>query len=134
MPVSPSETIQFRVTADKLTAERLQTIRRLDMAKAAKEGLPTPKKNETAAHLVEWVYKSQQRRKELERFYTDEWLYKLEPIRNDQGIQLRWRVTANDALQVIARETIGSGNKSEAFRVIVAFAAKHLYDMKLTPR
>lgn len=74
------------------------------------------------ADIVLWTFSSAARRKELERFHTDEWLYKLEPARIELALQLKCDAVANDALVVMAQENIGSGNKSEMLRVIIILA------------
>jgi hypothetical protein len=86
---------------------------------------------QSLADCVLWVFESRVRRRELEVFYTDEWIPVLEPVTRNDFIQMRWSALANDALAVMAVEDIGTGNKSEALRVIIAFVAKKRYGLEL---
>ena len=124
---SQSPKIQFRATVNDTTVKRVASIAEI----VRKQINDKPVEGDVIADLVEWVYKSKTRLKELQQFYTDEWLNKLEPVRNKESLQLRWRTTAHDALKDIAVNYICDGNKSEALRVVIAFAAKHLYKLPL---
>lgn len=140
MRPSAVKTIQFRATSDVATQERVKQIRQAYLARTAKAGkVPIggergrPKLfNALMAEIVLWTFSSAARRNELERFYTDEWLYKLEPARIELALQLKWDAVANDALVVMAAENIGTGNKSETLRVIIAFAASRRFGIPLT--
>jgi len=127
------EKIQFRATTDSATKERLRQLEKAYLAKASKSGKP-PKRgiqNYLLADTVLWVYSSEKHRRDLERFYTDQWLPYLAPVERAEAFQLKWSTVANDALHVIAHENIGSNNKSETLRVIIAFVAERRYGLEL---
>jgi hypothetical protein len=127
------EKVQFRATTDTATKERLKQLERAYLAKVVKSGKP-PKRgivNILLADTVLWVYSNPTRRRDLERFYTDKWLPYLAPVERAEAFQLKWSTIANAALAVIANENIGTNNKSETLRVIIAFVAERRYGLEL---
>jgi hypothetical protein len=65
----------------------------------------------------------------MERFYTAEWTNKLEPLRIERGLQIRWSSEVDEALLIMAKENICTGNKSETMRVLIAFVASRKYNL-----
>lgn len=125
--------VQFRATTDTATKERIRQIERAYLARVAKGGKAPPRGilNRLLADIVLWVYASASRRRELERFYTDEWLPYFAPVDRAEAFQLKWDSDANDALAVMSHENIGTNNKSETLRVIIAFVASRRYNLEL---
>jgi hypothetical protein len=86
--------------------------------------------------IVLWVHISPKRTEELERFYRDEWSkLPLQKRKKQYALPVRWHVSANDALTEISRlfpyKQFHEGNKSLAFCVIIAFAAKYRYGITI---
>lgn len=140
-----TEIVQFRATIDDATQVRIKQIQKLLNASRAGEQsgqsgefrrsrggdssvFPT---NVICSDIVLWVYNSQQRRRQMERFYTAEWINKLEPLRIEKGLQIRWRSEVDEALLAMAKENICTGNKSETMRVLIAFAASRKYNLRI---
>jgi hypothetical protein len=122
-----TEIIQFRATIDESTEMRIKQIKKhLNASRAGQQFT-----NVICHDLVLWVYSSQARRKQLERFYAAEWTNKLKPYRVDKGLQVRWPTAVDEALLMMAKENIGTGNKSETMRVLIAFAASRRYNLPL---
>lgn len=90
---------------------------------------PAVFKSHLYASIVQWVQESPERLKEVERFFCEEW--SALPIqRREHTIPLRWSVTAHKSLTEIGKhldKQSRRGNKSLAFCVIIAFAAKYRY-------
>ncbi len=94
---------------------------------------PAVFKSHLYASILQWIHESPERLKEVERFFCEEW--SALPIqRKEHTIPLRWSVTAHRSLTEIGKrlhKQSRRGNKSLAFCVIMAFAAKYRYGVAI---
>jgi hypothetical protein len=104
--------VQFRATVDVRTVKLMSALiahlrlkRSPLIAKLSLE-LITNKKEQAA----------------FKKFYQERWP-ELQQLRRDVGLQFNWPIEVDDALRVLSWEAVGTGNKSETLRVVVAYFA-----------
>lgn len=127
--------VPFLILADKRTVEIATAIIQQEARSiygTAKLTAATPPiiKSRLYAEIVTWVSESQSRQTQLARFYLTEWSA-LPFQRRDHTLAVRWDVAAHAALEKIARRLASKDqkrrNKSLAFCVVIAFAARRRY-------
>lgn len=108
------ERVQFRATFDNKSAEYLEALcKSLQL-----------KRSPLLAELILSTQASKKMSSQLVHFYRNKWPL-LEPRRIETGRLFNWPITVDDMLKKLAWEVIGSGNKSETLRVLIAFYADH---------
>jgi hypothetical protein len=136
-------TIPFHIICDKRTVEIASVL--LQQATLAAYGsskvsaLPSAiTKSKIYGSIVLWSLESPERLGEIERFYRNEWSALPEQKRSKRyALPVRWHIDVNDALTVISRRfpygpgNTSHGNKSLAFCVLMAHAAKYRYDIPI---
>jgi hypothetical protein len=141
MPSDPTRgnTIPFQILVDSRTVAianaLLQQVTQSVYGTANVTALkPAVVKSHFYGSLVNWVYESPERQKELIRFYRDEWCG-LPLQKRKHSMPVRWYVSVNEALIEIAKQFpykhLTRGNKSLTFCVLIAFAAKYRYGMPI---
>jgi hypothetical protein len=105
--------VQFRATLDRHSVELLWGLsRRLEQ-----------KRSTAISHLILSLKNSKKLAAQLARFYVKSWP-DLEPRRIEDARLFNWPVEVDEALRRLSWDAIGTGNKSETLRVLIAFFAK----------
>jgi len=110
---SPPPRVQFRATLDQHSVQLLQGLSRHLRQK------PTA----VAAQLILSLNGNKKLSTELAQFYIKTWP-DLEPRKIESGKLFNWVVGVDEALRNLSWDAIGTGNKSETVRVLIAFFAK----------
>ena len=113
--------VQFRATLDRHSVELLWGIsRRLEQ-----------KRSTAISQLILSLKKNKKLSAQLAQFYVKTWP-DLEPRRIEDARLFNWPLEVDEALRRLSWDAIGTGNKSETLRVIIAFFAKH-YNVTAKP-
>jgi len=106
--------MQFRATLDRHSVELLWELsRRLE-----------EKRSTAISHLILSLKRNKKLAGQLAQFYAKTWP-DLEPRRIEDARLFNWPIEVDEALRRLSWDAIGTGNKSETLRVIIAFFAKH---------
>jgi hypothetical protein len=112
--------VQFRATLDRHSVELLWAIsRHLEQ-----------KRSTAISELILALKKNKKLSAQLAQFYAKSWP-DLEPRRIEDARLFNWPVEVDEALRRLSWDAIGTGNKSETLRVIIAFFARHF---NITPK
>lgn len=109
-----SNRVQFRATLDVKSEEYLDSLAR---------HLET-KRGPLVAELIASLDKNKKLTAQLVEFYRNVWPI-IEPRQIKTGRLFNWPVEVDDALKHLSWSSIGTGNKSEMVRVLIAFFASH---------
>lgn len=139
MSVTREETIPFLIMGDARTVMIATTLLRQVTQKAyGFSGVsalkPAVSKSGLYGDIVMWTNSTGARTDELDRFYRNEWLH-FPVLPRKSSMPVRWSISANNALADLSRnfrtKRQPAGNKSLAFCVIMAFAAKYRYGLSI---
>lgn len=109
-----SERVQFRATLDHKSEEYLDALApHLQL-----------KRGPLVGHLIMTLRESKKLTGQLVTFYKTIWPL-VEPRRIQTARLFNWPIEVDDTLKELSFTSIGSGNKSEMVRVLIAFFASH---------
>lgn len=139
MKMTNNSTIPFMILSDARTVAIATAILQQAAVRAYGSARvsalkPAVTKSHLYGDIVIWTSKSPERTISLERFYSDEWL-RMPSLPRKSSMPVRWPVSANHALTALSHRFPTKhqprGNKSLAFCVIMAFAAKYRYGLTI---
>jgi hypothetical protein len=106
------ERVQFRATFDTKSAEYLEALSRH----------LRQKRSPLLAELILSTKTSKKLSSQVLQFYRNKWPI-IMPRKIETGRLFNWPLDVDDALKQMSWDVIGTGNKSETLRVLLAFYA-----------